>query len=258
MELTQANYHSLEANKAYMSNSQFKQFRRCEAMAMAEIKGEYVRPKSTAMLVGSYVDAYFSGELDAFTDDHPEILSSRGPTKGELKAEFRQAETIIERLEDDDYFMSFVCGECQQIFTGTIADVPFRGKLDFLHEDKIVDLKIVRDLEDIWSADDGRRVSWIRYWGNDIQAAIYRELTAWNTGSYLPFYLAVGTRETVMDKAIIQIAENVMQTRLAEVEAFAPRYQAIKMGLLEPERCEKCDYCKSTKKLTETVLYEGE
>ena len=258
MQLTRHNYHSAEANQAYMSVSQFKQFRSCEARALAEIKGEYSRPTSTAMLVGSYIDAYFTGDLEEFIAENPDIISSRGASKGQLKAEFKQAEEIIDRLMNDRFFMSHMEGIPQQIYIGEIAGVPFKAKLDLLHEDRIVDLKIVRDFEDIWSPEDGRRVSWIRFWGYDIQGAIYQAITAQATGDKLPFYLAAATKETVMDKAVIEIADQVLKTRLAEVEALAPGFQAIKLGLAEPVRCEKCDYCKSTKVLTEITVYEGE
>ena len=114
------------------------------------------------MMVGSYIDAYFTEDLDRFIGEHPEIISTRGATKGELKSDFKQAEEIIDRLMNDRFFMSHMEGIPQQIYTGEIAGVPFKAKLDFLQKDKIVDLKIVRDFEDIWSVEDGRRVSWIQ------------------------------------------------------------------------------------------------
>lgn len=258
LDLNCNNYHGLKANQDYMSASQFKQFQACEAMAMAEIRGEYCRPQTTAMLVGSYVDAYFTGDLEDFIENHPEIMSTRGATAGRLKAEFRQAEDIIDRLMADQVFMAFMEGKPQQIVTGEIAGVPFRAMVDVLHRDRIVDLKIMRDFLDLWSDTDGRRVSWIRNWGYDYSAAIYRELVRQQTGRTLPFYLAAGTKETVTDLAVIELAGHVLDTRLAEIEALAPGYQAIKLGLVEPVRCERCDYCKATKVLTETTLYEGE
>ena len=57
MILTNENYYSPESNMEYMSVSQYKQFKRCEAATMAELRGEWQQPKSTALLVGSYVDA---------------------------------------------------------------------------------------------------------------------------------------------------------------------------------------------------------
>lgn len=44
--------------------------------------------------------------------------------------------------------------------------------------------------------------------------------------------------------------------RLKEIEYAAGRYSAIKMGLLEPTRCEKCDWCKATKVLKGLRFYE--
>jgi hypothetical protein len=42
MKLTEETYYGTEANTQYMSVSQFKDFLKCPAMAMAKIRGEYV------------------------------------------------------------------------------------------------------------------------------------------------------------------------------------------------------------------------
>jgi hypothetical protein len=52
--LTAANYHSTEMNNRYWSASLLKSFLECPARAFAELSGEYERPKSDALLVGSY------------------------------------------------------------------------------------------------------------------------------------------------------------------------------------------------------------
>ena len=41
MTLANENYYSNETNREYMSVSQYKQFQKCEAAAMAQIKGEW-------------------------------------------------------------------------------------------------------------------------------------------------------------------------------------------------------------------------
>ena len=69
MKLTNDNYFSLEAKNILVS--QYKTFLDCPARAMAEIRGEYKQPMTTALLVGSYVDAYFEGTLDKFQEEHP-------------------------------------------------------------------------------------------------------------------------------------------------------------------------------------------
>lgn len=79
MKLTQRNYFSPRANKEYMSVSQFKSFEKCPAAALAEIKGKYKREKTTALMVGSYVDAHFEGMLATFAKENPEIFKKTAP-----------------------------------------------------------------------------------------------------------------------------------------------------------------------------------
>ena len=71
MELNSSNYFSREADLKYFSASQVKSFRKCEAATMAALRGEYVRPMSTALTVGQYVDEALTGDLDAWLPNHP-------------------------------------------------------------------------------------------------------------------------------------------------------------------------------------------
>ena len=61
IKLSEANYYSQEMNKQYFSVSQFKDFCKCEAMALAKINGTYEQPKSKALLLGSLVDELLTG-----------------------------------------------------------------------------------------------------------------------------------------------------------------------------------------------------
>ena len=79
--LTSKNYFSQNANKMYMSVSQYKDFAECEVLAMAKLNGEYVEKKSKALLIGSYIDAYFSNELDEFKAENPQIFKKDGTLK---------------------------------------------------------------------------------------------------------------------------------------------------------------------------------
>ena len=120
IQLTSENYFSQQANLEYMSCSQFKSFCDCEERTLADIAGDYKRDSSTALLVGSYVDAHFEGTLDVFKAQHPELFKRDGT----LKADYVQAESIIQRVENDKLFMKYMAGEKQVIMTGKIADVP--------------------------------------------------------------------------------------------------------------------------------------
>jgi hypothetical protein len=240
-------YYSKENQIKYMSASQFKSFQKCEASALAEIQGEIEHEMTTAMLVGSYVDAHFSSELDEFRQEHPEIFTKGG----ELKSDFRQAQYIIQRIERDEMFMRYISGEPQVIVEGTIGGVLFHGKLDSLHRGKaIVDLKIMKDFAPIYVEGEGR-LHFIEAYGYDIQGAIYQELV----GDKLPFFIAAATKEREPDLAIFSIPQQRLDYALDLVQHFARRYADIKLGLIEPERCGKCDYCKRTKILTSVTDY---
>ena len=268
--VTNENYFSPECNMAYMGASQFKAFQKCEAAALAEAKGEYVRPETTALLVGSYVDAYFSGELPQFKATHPQIFKR----DGSLKVDYLHAQEIIARMETDDLYMMLMDGDHQTIRTGTINGVPFKIKIDsFLSADQcraiaekfpetrnalgmcdgaIVDQKCMRDTESVWSEDDHARISFVEAWGYDIQGAIYQAIE----GHMLPFILAVGTKQDEPDLQALYIPDTDLQAKLAEVEDMAPRYQAIKEGRIAPKRCENCPYCRMTKRLTGIIDYK--
>ena len=267
--VTAENYFSPEMNMAYMGSTQFKAFDRCEAAALAELRGEYAPAASTAMLVGGYIDAYFSGELPVFQAQHPEIFKRDGG----LKAEYVHAQNVIARMEADELYMLLMSGKKQVILTGEIAGVPFKVKIDSLLDagtcrriverfpdtaaalgmcdGALVDQKAMRDMKDVWSEEEHAKVPFVQAYGYDIQGAVYQAIE----GHMLPFILAVGTKEDAPDIGALYIPDGELAAKLAEVEDRAPRYQAIKEGRIAPRRCEKCAYCRMTKKLRGIVDY---
>ena len=257
MKLTQDNYFSSEAMKEYWSVSQFKQFCRCPASAIAEMNGEYEREKSTALLVGSYVDAYFTGDkgaLGRFVLEHPEITNSR---TGALKADFKHAETMIEAVKRQPLMMEYLTGDKQIIGWAELFDVNWKIKMDVYDGQRIVDLKTVKDFKPIYEEGFGWR-SFIEYWGYDIQGAIYQRVEQAVTGRLepLPFYIVAVTKEKVPDVAVIHLPQHILDTALKVVEAKIDKFDLMKRGEIPAERCEVCDYCKSTKRLGEPEEFE--
>ena len=169
-KLTASNYYSKEANERYFSVSQYKTFLDCPARAMAEIRGEYKQPMTTAMLIGSYVDSYFEGTLEEFKKEHPEVFNISVKEKADtitnvqkkapemvtknltwkptalaeakrrfpelfdivysLKADFLKAEEIIKRVEEDELFMEFMKGRKQVIKTAELFGTQWKIKID--------------------------------------------------------------------------------------------------------------------------------
>lgn len=267
--VTRENYFSPEIQMAYMSVSQFKDFSRCEAAAMARLRGEFPESETTALLVGSYVDAVFAEEIDTFRESHPGLFKRDGT----LKADFLRAEEIVERMQGDLLYSALMSGKKQVIRTGEIAGVPFKIKIDSLLDGDscrvitklfpgaraalgfcdgaIVDQKVMKDTNDIWDPETHARIPFAAAWGYDIQGAIYQAIE----GNMLPFILAVGTKQSPPALEAVYIPDQDLAAALAEVEDLAPRYQAIKEGRVPPDRCGKCAYCRATRKLDKIQHY---
>lgn len=248
MTLTDENYYSNETNREYMSVSQYKQFQKCEAAAMAQIKGEWQMPMTTALLVGSFVDAWFEGTLESFKAEHPEMFKKDGA----LKADFVQAEEIIERVQKDPLFMEYMSGRKQVIRTATLFGCKWKIKIDSRLRDKIVDLKVMRSMERIMGK------SFVEYWGYDLQMAVYAavEEKALRRKTPLNTFLAVVTKQTPADMEIIEIPAWRREELLRDVERSLPHILAVKAGKAEPERCGVCEYCRQTKKLRKPIDFE--
>lgn len=224
-------------------------------MGLAETRGQYEREITDALLIGSYVDAFFSHEMDLFEEQYGHLMFKRN---GEVLAKFRNAGKMIARIERDPLMMEYLQGETQTIMSADLFGVPWKVKFDVYNEQRIVDLKTVRDFEDIYDPTKGGRVSWVEYWGYDIQGAIYQKIEQKVTGRSkpLPFYIAAVTKEKVPDIKVIQIPQHILDAAYKLVEAKIDRFDLIKSGDVEPIRCGHCDYCKATKVLSEPEIYE--
>ncbi len=232
MEINAGNYYSPELNRIFFSVSQYKDFTKCEAMAMAKIRGDYQQPMTRAMLVGSFVDSYFEGTLPEFMAENPDLFTR----KNELKSEFRKANEIIGRVKADPLFMQFMSGEKQRIMTFEMFGVLWKMKMDsYLPGVCITDLKVVANFKNL------------PLWRYDLQGAVYQAGVEAVTGERLPFYLAVATKERVTDLDIFQVPQSTLDMALEEVIQNMERFADVKAGILPPDYCGKCDYCKSIK-----------
>ena len=228
MVLTAENYYSKEANKEYMSVSQYKDFAgtygkmACEFSAIEKLEERWEQKKTTPLLV--------------------------------LKANYKQAERIIARMERDPLFMQYMSGEKQVIMTGELFGAEWKIKIDsFVRGIAITDLKVMASITKLeWVKDIGY-LDFVRYWGYDIQGAIYQEIVYQNTGERLPFYIAAGTKEEEPNIEVIQVTQNYLDEAKHMVETNMPRILRVKNGEAEPDRCEMCDCCRHTKVLKRPI-----
>ena len=251
MKLTSRNYYSAKANREFMSVSQFKDFLKCPSMAMAKLNGEYVPERGRALVLGSYVDEMLTGtkkSQEKFIEENRAELFKKN---GDPYADVEQAMETVERVKKQPLMMHYLGGKHQKIMTGEIEGVPFKIKMDsFNPEEYIADLKYMASLRS-----PNLFTPMIEYWGYDIQAACYQEIVYQNIGKRLPFYFDVATKEKPAHLAVGQISQWNIDKAMETVRANIVRFQKIKKGEVEADRCEDygCDWCTSTKIITEAI-----
>lgn len=250
MFITAENYYSTEADKYYLSVSQYKSFCECEAKAVAKLHG-YKTPTSDAMLVGSYVDAWCEGTLDKFKEEHPEIYNSRSKEKV-LLAKFSVADECIKAIQDDINLSTYLTGQKQVIFTADLFGVPWKIKMDNYNPEAgfFSDLKVMANLYDkFWNKETQIYESFIEHYKYNFQMCVYAMIEKLATGreDFLEPYLVVVTKQNPPDKAIYNGFLSDMQAVMWHIEEHLPRIIALKEGREEPIPCGRCEYCRSVK-----------
>ena len=256
--LTADNYYSKEANERYMSVHQFLDFvgymgvEGCEARALATLRGEYQPETTIPMLVGSYVDSAIEGTLDKFKLEHPEIFTQ----KGELKAQYRQAEKMLERMRRDKYFMRTLSGKKQVIMTANLFGCDWKIKMDsYIKDTAIVDLKTTGDLHKAWRISPNEYATVVEYWAYVVQGAVYQKVVEINTGNKLPFFLSFVTKEDDPELCVVSVDQETLDNALEYVRDNMESVLLVKNGEVQPQRCEKCAHCKRTAVLHKAINY---
>lgn len=243
-KLTQDNYYDTDTDYKYLSFSIFRQFVQNEAAALAALKGEYDWfDNKTPLLVGNYLHSYFeSAEAhQKFKDQHPEMISQRGATKGQLKKEFVIAEKMIKRLEAEPMFNSMLENTDREVIvTGKIDGEDWKGKIDAVNvkEGYFIDFKTIRSLVNDgaeWSDYFKNRVNFIKSRFYYQQMAIYAELLKQKyKKSFDPVIWAVSKEEQPVAKAYT-IDDFLLEVGLSEVIDKQERVEKVINGEVVPE-----------------------
>lgn len=251
MVLTEDTYYGQESAREFMSVSQFKNFQKCEAAALAEINGEYVPERGRALLLGSYVDEMLTGTEESQEKFVEENRAELFKKNGDPYADVTQANEAIACVRKQPLMLKYLASEHQVIMTGEIEGVPVKGKFDsYKLGEFVADLKYLKDFRSPNFFENA-----ISYYGYDMQLAVYRELVKQNGGGDLPCYLVIVTKQDPPDVAVAEVNEFDLDMALTKFKATVGRFQAIKKGEIQPERCEShdCPYCRATKVLTEPI-----
>lgn len=260
--LTDDNYYSLDADRAWMSFHQLRNWRECAAKEKARQAGEYVAPDQTALLVGQYVHTALlePDKLEAFTRDNGAALFTKA---GGLKAEYKTADACIARLQRDSDAMVLLRGHggaSEEIVTAHLEGCWWKAKMDRVYRScrMVVDLKTARDFEPAWGEAAKAKLPWWKVYSYDAQMAVYcrmlrtAELEAGapdEVPEWTPVLVGV-SKQDPPDIAGVEISDRVTLSMgySAGVAGLAETLE-IKAGRADAWRCETCDYCRATKKL---------
>ena len=161
---------------------------------------------------------------------------------------------MIARAERDPLFMGYMSGEKQVIMTAEMFGTQWKCKIDsYLEHTAIVDLKTLKSITELKWVQGVGYLDFIRYWGYDIQGAVYQEIVYRNTGERLPFFIAAITKEEHPNIEVIYVDDVYLKEALKTVEMNMPHVLDVKYGRVEPDRCGMCDYCKETKVLKDAI-----
>ena len=250
IKLTQENYYE---DTSYLSNSRFKRYQKCQAMALAVDSGSWVEEKDdTPLLLGNYVHSFFEspeahGQFLAENGD--KLIAKSGKNKGGLKSDFVIGDKMIESLRGDDGFSRLYHGypdddvQKEMIVFGEIEGVPVKGKLDSVNLSRgyFVDLKTMKSIyAEEWNSELKTRVpaavNNILNFGYHGQLALYRELLKQMLDKdFRPLIVAV-SKEAVPDKEILKIDEEWLEEGLAGIKQNIVHVWQVIQGQVKPQK----------------------
>lgn len=252
MILTPETYFSVEADQEYMSVSQFKAFRACQSKALYNIEQPDATSKE-AFLQGKLFEELVAGDPKLFMAQHPEMISSRGSTAGQLKAEFQKVVKAAEKFNSQEFFKNIInkC-EKQVILTGEICGVPVKCCLDLFDREtnSIYDIKCMKDFNEQWSKEEKKYIPWYYAWGYVLQLAVYREIVKQNFNTEpKEIALIAATKEDIPDIQAIKFSTDLLDLELEEFKKNIRYYNDIKTGIAPAIGCGICSYCKTIKQI---------
>jgi len=253
--LTRENYYSVEADRKLMSVSSFKNFLKCEASELARIKGEYVRPSNTAFLEGNFLHSWAeSPEAHSkFIEENKDDLFK---TKGSgMYANFQKIEdNVIPRLEADKDFMKVLQGEKEKILRAKYLGVEWKARMDVYNPQKgyFVDLKFINNpFNKHFNVEKEVYQNFVEFYGYDFQMVTYAQIEKAKTKRKEPLkpYILVVSKDDIPYTMLIGDLLDYQDDIIEDTKPKLERVLAVKEGIVEPRRCGRCEYCKSSGKL---------
>ena len=272
MKLTSDNYYTPEADREYMSCSQYQDFLSCEARALAKLQGRYIPEPSEALIVGNYFHTAMESEeahvefCRLHFDDIYKYKINKATGEAIVTgkyAPYAKADEMIDVCFNDPLIKSLIDmpGENEVIMTGKMFGVPWKIRLDKYMPDKrlIVDWKTTADINKTeYNPILGERESFVESLGYMMRAAVYTEIEKQYTGKDTDanFVIVAISKQDPPDKAALLLNHRQRYDwELEQIEKNMMNIRRIKSGELKPRRCGMCDYCRKTKVLKKIIPY---
>lgn len=260
-EVVKENYYDLEVDRQYMNSTQYSGWLECQAKEKARQDGKWQEEEKQVYVVGNYVHSWNDNTMEEFIDRYRDsIFKVKG---GKYKA-FVVADEVIKTFENDEFIMYLLDSETatkEEIFVTYFAGVWWKTRVDHLDlpKGRMIDIKTSGDFhKKLWNNVLGRYVNFVEGYNYPRQMAIYEKSVREATDcDPLEVLIVAGEKTIPADKKVIDMTNHErFKAELSVIEENMQQILKVKYGFEEPERCERCDYCKSTKKLTAPVYFE--
>lgn len=271
-QLTADNYYARESDIHFMSCSQYQSFLKCEAAAIAELRGIW-QPQQTsdALFQGQYFHSYFESPeaFTAFCEENAEKIYKTKTTKSlgtvivGKYAPFERLDQMIQVVQDDPLISKMLAwpGESELPMVGNVGGIPWRMKMDkyCASSRRIIDYKTSANLRELYyNPTTKERQTFVEEYGYMMRAAVYGEIERQTRGERdFPSFIIIGvSKQDPPDKEVILLDDPTRwEYELEEIARRIPHIQRLKEGAENPRRCGQCEYCRATKQIRRIKSY---
>ena len=227
-----------------MSNSRFKGYQKCAFQQWMLDHKSWKMPYKKAFLIGSYVDAFLledeTVQKELLAQNADKIFKKRGG----MYADFENASKMVDFIKSNQKVMSLIeKSEAQKIVKFDLDGYKWKGKIDMLCDNQVIDLKTTATsmLELQWDAVRGIKIPTWELYSYHQQLALYAHATGTiDNGAKIiaisksePFVI----EELYFEPEILKQALNNVRAEQEEVHKLFNSKEA-------PQGCMTCDCCK--------------
>jgi len=263
LNLTEANYHSPEANRHYMSFSTCMALMECPARWWAVQNKTYEPFEPDYFTVGQFAELIAYGasqkEIEIFKYRNEKFM--RNKTNKEayvLTKKYSNCFPMASNVRSQSVLIKMLRGKRQAVLTFEFMGVPFKVKIDNIYKPGkfFADFKTTAFPLNKKKYHEGRAMylNFINYYDYPVQAFFYREAIRQNYGYLYKANIVAVSKSEPFETEWYQFKKQTLDDVEYYIKEFLPRLIPIWTGDIKPERCRVCNYCVETKIIKNPVL----